>query len=407
MAECSPSGTPTVPVPSAVSGRVLAALIAGQLGMHSAMAGLRLAAPLQTLGEGYSTWSVGLLLALFAAAPVATALYAGRLADRLGYHRPVALAVALTLAGCLLALGSTWVTGAWNFALLCGGALLTGGGVNVGMLTIQRTAGLAAKDSIERVRVFSWLGVAPSFSNVLGPVTVGLVIDAFGYRAAYGVLFIFPLVSIASARLVPHLAPAGTAVAVAGRRAWDILKAPGMKRLLVVNWLLSTCWDVHIFAVPVLGHERGFSAGTIGLVLGTFTLAVTGIRLLIPFMAHRLNEMTVLRSAMVGAGAVFALYPFAPSPLWMGALAVLLGMALGSVQPMVMSMLHHLTPDNRHGEALALRSMAINASSTLMPLAFGAAGAVAGAGVLFWLVGGAVGAGSWIARGLKPAPHGR
>ena len=386
------------------SAPVLAALIAGQLGMHSAMAGLRLAAPLQTLSEGYSAWSVGLLLALFAAGPVATALQAGRLADRLGYHRPVALAVALTLTGCLLALLSTLVSGSWHFLLLCGAALFTGGGANLGMLTIQRTAGLAAKNSIERVRIFSWLGIAPSFSNVIGPVAAGFVIDAWGYRAAYGLLLLMPLVSIASARLVPRLAPAHAAAVVAGRRAWDVLKAPGMKRLLIVNWLLSSCWDVHTFAVPVLGHERGYSASTIGLILGTFTLAVTGIRLLIPLLAHRLSETVVLRAAMAGSGVVFVLYPFAPSPLAMGGLAVLLGITLGSVQPMVMSMLHHITPDNRHGETLAFRSMAINASSTLMPLAFGAAGTLAGAGVLFWVMGVAVGAGSWLARRLAPVP---
>ena len=386
------------------SAPVLAALIAGQLGMHSAMAGLRLAAPLQTLSEGYSAWSVGLLLALFAAGPVATALQAGRLADRLGYHRPVALAVALTLTGCLLALLSTLVSGSWHFLLLCGAALFTGGGANLGMLTIQRTAGLAAKNSIERVRIFSWLGIAPSFSNVIGPVAAGFVIDAWGYRAAYGLLLLMPLVSIAAARLVPRLAPAHAAAVVSGRRAWDVLKAPGMKRLLVVNWLLSSCWDVHTFAVPVLGHERGYSASTIGLILGTFTLAVTGIRLLIPLLAHRLSETVVLRAAMAGSGVVFVLYPFAPSPLAMGGLAVLLGITLGSVQPMVMSMLHHITPDNRHGETLAFRSMAINASSTLMPLAFGAAGTLAGAGVLFWVMGVAVGAGSWLVRRLAPVP---
>ncbi len=397
--ETSPSD-PSLQAPSAGSAPVLAALIAGQLGMHSAMAGLRLAAPLQTLGEGYSAWSVGLLLALFAAAPVFTALQAGRLADRLGYHRPVHLAVAISVLGCGLALLSTFVTGAWHFALLCGAALAAGGGTSLGMLTIQRTAGVAARDSVERVRVFSWLGVAPSFSNVIGPVATGFMIDAYGFRAAYGLLLLMPLASLVTARWVPRLAPAGAAAAVAGRRAWDLLKAPGFRRLLVVNWLLSTCWDVHTFAVPVLGHERGFSASTIGLILGTFTLAVTGVRMLIPLLAHRVDEIRVLRGAMLGTGFVFALYPLAPSPLAMGALAVLLGITLGSVQPMVMSMLHHLTPDHRHGEALALRSMAINGSSTVMPLLFGAVGALVGAGVLFWVVGAAVGSGSWVARRL-------
>ena len=89
------------------------------------------------------------------------------------------------------------------------------------------------------------------------------------------------------------------------------------------------------------------------------------------------------------------------TPWLMAGCAVLLGLTLGCVQPMIMSTLHHLTPDSRHGEALAFRSMAINASSTLMPLLFGAVGTVVGAAVLFWAVGGAVGAGSWVASRLE------
>ena len=385
------------------SGRVLLALIAGQVGMHSAMAGLRMAAPLQALREGYSAWSVGLLLALFAAAPVLSALYAGRLADRLGYHKPVVLSVALTMAGGVLAVLSTLVSGPPHFGLLCLAAMAMGAGTNTGMLTIQRTAGLTARDSIERVRIFSWLGVAPSFSNVLGPVAAGFLIDAFGFRAAYVLLLLLPLITLVSARQVPHVQPAEISPRPKGHTAWHLLHVPGFKRLLVVNWLLSMCWDVHIFAVPVLGHERGFSAGTIGLILGSFTLSVTLVRLVLPLLAHRLSELTVLRSAMLGTGIVFALYPLAPNALLMGLSALMLGITLGSVQPMVMSMLYHLTPEHRQGEALALRSMLMNMSSTVMPLVFGAAGTLAGAALLFWVVGAAVGSGSWLARRLRAA----
>jgi MFS family permease len=380
------------------SKRVIAALVVGQLGLHSAMAGLRMAAPLQALREGHSAWTVGLLLALFAAAPVFLALHSGRLADRHGYHRPVRYAVAISIAGMLLAVASTFVAGAAHFALLCLAATCAGTGANMGMLTIQRTAGLAARDTTERVRIFSWLGIAPSFANVVGPVAVGFMIDAFGFRAGYLLLLVLPLATVLGASQVPRLAPPGLDKPSGQGSAWDLLAAPGLRRLLAVNWLLSMCWDVHSFAVPVLGHERDFSAGTIGLILGTFTLSVTGVRMLIPLIAHRVTEVQVMRGAMLGTALVFVAYPLAPNAWAMGTLAALLGVTLGSVQPMIMSMLHHLTPDARHGEALALRSMAINASSTLMPLVFGATGALVGAGVLFWAVGGAVGAGSWLTR---------
>jgi hypothetical protein len=85
-------------------GRVLLALIVGQIGLHATMAGVRMAAPLQALRLGHSAWSVGVLMALYAAAPVLLSMYAGRMADRLGYHRPVNIAIGLSLFGALLAL---------------------------------------------------------------------------------------------------------------------------------------------------------------------------------------------------------------------------------------------------------------------------------------------------------------
>ncbi len=386
---------------STASPRVVVALVAGQLGLHAAMAGLRLAAPLHALRDGASAWAVGVLLALFAVTAVAAALPAGRLADRLGYHRPVHAAVALSLLGGALALTSAFVDAAPRFMLLCAAAAVTGAGANLGMLTIQRAAGIAARDPADRVRLFSWLGIAPSLSNVVGPVAAGLTIDAAGFGAAYALLLALPLVSVAAARFVPRVERAGDVGPDGARRSWQLLRTPGMVRLLAVNWLLSMCWDVHTFAVPIIGHERAFSASTIGLILGTFTAAVTLVRLAIPLLAERLPPRTVLAAAMAGTAVVFAAYPWAVDPWTMGALAAVLGVLLGCVQPMVLTMLHDLTPERRYGEALALRSMAINTSGALLPLAFGAAGAVVGAAPLFWAVAAAVGCGAWSTRGLR------
>ncbi|MEP7282165.1 MAG: MFS transporter [Rubrivivax sp.] len=396
------SAAPADPAPASGRpplARLLLALIVGQTGLHAAMTGLRMAAPLDALALGASTWRVGVLMGLFAAAGVALALAAGRMADRYGYHRPLRLAVALACGGLLLAAASTLAGGGWRFALLALAAILAGAGANLGLIVVQRTGGLLARSAVERVRIFSWLGIAPSFASVVGPVTAGVLIDEAGFGVAYLALLVLPLASLWSARGVP---PQPLPARPAERRpAWELLRLPGMKRLLLINWLLSMGWDVHSFAVPILGHGLGFSATTIGLVLGSFTLAVTGVRVLIPLLAERLRETTVLRGAMLGAAAVFALYPFAGTPLSMAACALALGVLLGSVQPMMLSLLHHVTPDDRHGEALAVRSMTINAASAVMPLLFGAAGAAVGAAALFWVVGAAIGAGSTVVRRLE------
>ena len=377
-------------------------LITGQVALHSAMAGQRMAAPLQALHGGASAWRVGVLLALFAALPVLTAMAAGRMADRHGYHRPLRVAVGGTMAGASCALLACALQGWPQFALMCVGAALAGLGTNVGLIAIQRSAGQLTSNSTERLRVFSWLGMAPSLANVVGPVAAGLMIDAGGYASAYGLMLVLPLVSLWVARRVPkEVMRPMVRPHRSQRQAWDLFRRPGFSRLMLVSWMLSASWDVHSFAVPVLGHARGYSASTIGLLLGTFTAAVTLIRFAIPLLAHRLDEVRTLMVAMVGTGLVFAFYPLAPTPWWMALCAALLGLNLGAVQPMVMSTLYHLTPADRQGEALALRSMVNNFSSSLMPLAFGVAGAALGPAVLFWLVGAAVAAGSLAARGLR------
>jgi len=377
---------------------VLLALIIGQICLHSTMAGVRMAAPLLVLNQSHGTWMVGVLMGLFAAAPIALALHAGRLADRHGYHRPLYLAVGLTAVGGAVAWIATWCAPPWGLVALGLAATLTGAGANFGLITIQRTAGRTARDATDLRRIFSWLGLAPALSNVAGPVLAGLLIDHGGFRVAFAVLMLLPLMGLWWARRVPAEAIVAVVPAARARSSWELLYTPGLRRLLVVNWLLSASWDAHAFIVPVLGHERGFSASAIGLVLGVFATAVAGVRLLIPVLAHRLREQQVLVGAMLCTAAVFAVYPLVNSAWTMGACAIALGLALGSVQPMIMTTLHQLTPHDRHGEAIALRSMTINFSSAVMPLMFGFAGAALGAASLFWVMGAAVAAGSTLAR---------
>jgi MFS family permease len=383
--------------------RVLVALIVGQICLHACMTGVRMAAPLQALRDGRAEWAVGLLMGLFAAAPIALALAAGRYVDRHGYHGPMKLAVGLTASGAALALASTLLD-RWPaavFASMCLAALLTGAGANLGLIAIQRTAGRSAADGTELKRIFSWLGLAPALANVVGPVLTGLLIDAGGFRAAYVLLLALPFVNLWWADRVPREPPRAHAAARNGSSR-ELLRAPGVRRLLLINWLLASSWDVHSFLVPILGHERGFSASAIGLVLGAFAIAVSAVRVVIPLLAHHLREGQVLAGAMLLTAAVFGLYPFAGAAWQMMALAMVLGVALGAVQPMVMSTLHQITPHERHGEAIALRSMTINFSSAVMPLLFGALGSAVGASTLFWLMGAAVGTGSWPALRAGP-----
>jgi MFS family permease len=378
----------------------LLAIVLAQLGLHSAMSGTRMAAPLEVLRAQQGTFAAGALLATFALAPVALALPAGRLADRHGYHRPLRIAVALVVVGTLIASASPFLGEGWHLASLVVAALLCGTGANAAAITTQRTAGRLAVDSVDRVRVFSWLGMAPALGNAVGPVMAGVAIDVAGFGWAYLSMAALALSSLLAIPRVPRDVAAAPHRGPR-QRVWTLMRTPRFARLLTVNWLISACWDVHSFAVPVLGHERGFAASTIGLILAAFTLAVTGVRVVIPMIATRLEAVRVIRTAMVVTGLVFAVYPWMPGPWSMAACAVVLGVMLGSAQPMILSTLMLLVPAERQGESLALRSMTINASSAAMPLLWGALGAAIGAAPMFWLMGAAVAAGNGAARRLR------
>ena len=383
--------------------RELARLILAQICLHACMAGTRMAAPLLALREGFSPAAVGVLLALFALTQVFLALPAGRFADRHGLRRPVRYSVlaAVTGAGAAVAFPV--------FPVLCLAALLTGGATGTAVIALQRHVGRAASGVLQLRQVFSWLAIGPAISNFVGPFSAGLLIDhagpvagsLWGYRAAFLLMAVLPLASWFLIRRTRELPPLVAVNDGTQPKAWDLLRQPVFRRLMLVNWFLSSCWDVHTFVVPVLGFERGISASVIGSILGAFAVAAALIRMLMPLVAAHLKEWRVLAFSMLATAVLFGAYPFMRSALGMGVCSVLLGLSLGMVQPMIMSMLHQITPEARHGEALGLRLMAINASSVLMPMLFGSAGALVGIAGVFWATGAMVGAGSRLAWLLK------
>ena len=368
--------------------RELVKLIAGQVCLHASMTGMRMAAPLMALRSGQSPAAVGVLLALFALTQVFLALPAGRYADLYGLKRPVMWSVLTSFVGAGIA--AIWPI----FPVLCVSALLTGGATGAAVIALQRHVGRAAQDLTQLKQAFSWLAIGPAISNFIGPFTAGLLIDHAGFQWAYAAMAVLSLLTWAWVRKTVELPAFVKPEGHEKNSAWDLLNAPMFRRLMLVNWFLSACWDVHTFVVPIIGHEKDLSASAIGSILGAFAIAAALIRIALPFLVARLKEWQVLTGAMLATSVFLGLYPFMNSALSMGCCSVLLGFSLGSVQPMVMSTLHQITPESRHGEAIGLRLMGINASSVLMPVVFGAAGAVIGVGGVFWCVSAMVGLGS-------------
>jgi MFS family permease len=376
--------------------RELALLVIGQIFLHACMMGLRMAAPLWALRNGYSETAVGVLLSLFALGAVLLALPAGRYTDLHGVMRPVGWSVLVAVIGTGLAAAFP------VFPVLCLTALLVGGASATAVIALQRRVGRAVDTPASRRRAFSWLSIGSSFSGFLGPFAAGLMIDYAGFRVAFLLLALLPLGCWMLVRRVAELPPPERASLddrPAG--AWDLLRDATILRLMMVNLVLSVAWDLHAFLVPLIGHERGLSASMIGLILGSFAIAAVVVRLLLPMVAARTEEWVMIVASMVISVLAYGLYPLTLGPITMVLCSVVLGGGLGMVQPMVLSMLHHVTPEHRHGEVLGLRMMLTNVSSAVLPLAFAAVASLMGAKGLFWLVSAISAGGAASARRLK------
>ena len=364
----------------------LPAVIGSLICVHASMAATRVTASLLVLDRGYPEWIVGVLLSLFAVAPIGLSLWAGRLADRHGLHRPLSVGMAMGLAGSLVAVLTQ------HPVALAVAALATGGAVAVAAVGIQREAGLMARDASDLKRVFSWIALGPALSNAFAPVVVGLLIDHIGFRAGFVFAAVLPLLAWWLGQRVPKGAPnpiwkPDEDSRGRPRGALSLLRLAPLRHLLLVNLALSSCWDAHSFAVPVLGHARGLSASSIGLILGSFAVAATIVRLAISRWADHLDEKRALRGAMVLATVTCAVYYWLPGAAGMMLGSALLGLALGSVQPMILAMLHQVTPGDRHGQALGLRMLATNAATIVMPVSFGALAAATVPAAPLWLMG--------------------
>jgi MFS family permease len=362
---------------------------------HLTLNGMRVTVSLDALALGASAATVGGLLALFALLPMFLGIAAGRLADRIGVRKPM-------LAGSIgMAVSAIIPTVLPGLPALFVAAALSGVSFMAFQVATQYATGEMGPPGA-RTRNYGLLAVGYSTSSILGPLVAGLTIDHAGFRPAFAVLSLMPLVPIAvlgSNRIAlpgPHPAHAAHV-----RRALDLLGNRTLLRVFVINGMTAVAWELHTLFVPIYGNSIGLSASSVGLILAAFASATFTIRLAMPLIAKRLPEHRVLTLALYVAAAVYLAIPFSRDASTLMLLSFCLGLGLGMGQPMVMSLLHSLAPAGRMGEAAGVRMSLMNSMSVAVPLVFGAVGSSVGLSPVLWAVSVLLAAGGWLTRGKK------
>ena len=341
--------------------------------------GSKVVVSLDALALGANAFMVGVLAALYVLFPLLLAVYAGRISDRMGVRYPILFGS----AGIAAALLVPALHGGLFTLFLC--PTLIGLGQIFFHVSIQNAVG-SIGGAAERARNFSTFALGASIATFIGPSLAGFSIDALGFRPTYFVLSAISLSVVLLALAFPAMLPPRSAQhdETKGRRALDLLKQAPLRRTLIMSGVALTGIELFSFYMPVYGHSIGVSASRIGLVLSSYAAAAFVVRLVMQKLALRFTEAGVLTGSLFMAAATYALFPlFSGVPMLLVA-AFVLGLGLGSAQPLTIMLTYHHAPPGRSGEALGMRLTVNKITQISIPLVFGGIGTVFGLAPVFW-----------------------
>lgn len=359
------------------------------------MKGSRILMTLYAVDLGAGPFETGILFALYGLFPFLLAIAAGRLADRFDNRLLIYWGLGSYTASLVLPYFFP------SMAILYVVAPLWGFTSMLWVVATQNLVGVLSTTET-RTRNYSYYSLGESTGSVIGPIAVGLAIDTVSHQPTFLLIAIIPALcglTMAFKRdLFPSTAPAG-AGQQAPRNMRDLLALPAMRNALLSNAAVMTGLDLFNLYMPIYGHGLGFTATTIGLIMGAFGAAAFVTRLFIPPITRRYGERAMLAGAFIISAAAFIAFPLTTSALLLAAAAFVLGLGLGCGQPLSMILSFNAGPPGRSAEAISMRLAVSYGAHVVVPPAFGVIGAaVGGVATIFWTCAAIMGCGSWINR---------
>jgi len=360
--------------PSAIHALTLVVVLS-----HVSFGASRVLLTLYALSYQASTFVIGILISIYAAAPLLLSVHAGRTADRIGYRLPM-------IWGCLGLLVAMLVPCVFrSMTSLYVSAVVAGGSFSVFNIAAQALAG-AISTPQTRARNFSILSMGYSLSSLVGPLVVGFSVEWFGTVAAYGILAAIVLPPLAILLLRGRVYDVRGGNDMGGRRSVvELLRNRGLMAMFLASGACVTAWDLFGFLLPIYGTSIGLSASRIGIVISTFGVATLVVRVFIARLSRRFGDLRVLAWALYLGAVCFALLPFCRTEVALLVVSFVMGLGLGCGQPLTMMVTYARSPAGRAGEANGIRQMANNLTHLVVPTMFGALGAAVGMGPVFWV----------------------
>lgn len=399
--------------PRARSGAWLWFLVAGALLTQTALNLVRPVTTYKLLSLDADSVTVGLVTAAYAVVPLVTAMWLGRMTDRVRDLRTMVVVGALVLA-----LGAGALALAPSVALVAVASALLGMGHLVFTIAGQSAvARFSPPDQLDKG--FGWFTAAFSAGQLVGPLLVGVLLgtgsDVASPERVADITLSLWIGAGLSVLVVPVMllrrpasgaagAPARNDDAAAAEQAAPatgelevvpgtaprasmlrILKVPGIPSHMLASLALLAMLDILTAFLPLVGERAGVSPAWIGVLLAVRGGASIVSRVLLPWLAHRMSRRALLLVSLYGAGITLAVPPAVITVPWLAAVLLFVGgFCLGLGQPITMTLVSTAVPTSWRGSALAVRLVGNRAGQVAMPLLAGLVAAPLGPAGAIW-----------------------
>lgn len=348
--------------------------------IHGCLIGSRLVMALLAIELGENPFAIGVMVSLYSVPPLLLGVYSGRVSDRYGVRPPMLFGAILCGIGLLVPYLWHHVAALYISAAMIGTAFVF---YNV---SVQNLTG-AWGPREERARNFSTLSLGYSISSLVGPLVAGYAIEYLSHAAAYLIFSVSTLAAVAVLLFyrrireieMPQPAPGVT-------NAFDLLRLPELRKVLITGAMVVTGWDLYMFYLPLYAHDIGLSASTIGIVLGVFAVATFIVRFSLPRLTERYTARRVLAVSMFCGAVTFVLFPFVEQAWLLAALSFVIGLALGCGQPVTLLMSYNRSPAGRTGVVAGTRLALNHLTHSTMPVVAGALGSAFGVAPVFVII---------------------
>jgi len=361
--ETNPDSSPRLLPESSYAGRRRAIPLAGSsFFVATSVGGLGLVIQLYMKSLGASTFLIGLVATFESVGLLAGAWLWGSVSDYVKRRRLLAL-LALGLAaliGVLTLLPPTGVvlgTSLFRFLFFAGF-----GAVSIAIVSAVSLPGRRGKN-------LSYISSARSLGFAIGNVSLGVILELLGFRHAFALCTVLPIVALGLLGLLPPENPVRPREKVG---AWRAVFSAGVADLFVATMLRQMAIYGTFSLLYVYMDTIGISPAVMGAVSATNTATQVGALLAFGWLADRVGRRPIFMLGFALSAATPLVLIFAANVYGMVLGYMTLGVSFSSMYVGATAHIGDRVPHERHGQMIGLYESSRGLGGLFGPLIAGA-----------------------------------